>query len=528
VDDARGDVSPGDVLNGDEPFTIMVGDVLDRLRALPDGCVQTAITSPPYWALRDYGLPPTVWNADPECGHTWTEAGSTMVGNDPSVKSTLQYGTGPNPGDKYSSDTPQRTEASRGAFCTECGAWRGCLGLEPTPDLYVAHIVEVFREVWRVLRPDGTAWLNLGDSYASGGPQTTGRNDVDRETPGGRGGSFRGGTRTVIPDNGQGQSGIFGGDHKYNGVRGRGGMAEGLKPKDMVGIPWRVAFALQADGWWLRSDIVWSKPNPMPESITDRPTKAHEYLFLLARGQRYFYDHDAVRERASAVSLARIAQTGFEDQNGGVKDYANGVNPNRSARKALENFALNPGRNLRDVWHIATQPYEEAHFATYPPKLIEPCVKAGTSEYGRCATCSAPFERVLEQVNPDAKTTGRHYDQAEVNEGRGVLTGGSVGGNRLTSGNLTNDELGVWQTIGWKRTCNHEGEPMPSVVLDMFAGSGTTGAVALRNGRRFIGIDLNPEYAELARQRIRSQGQGIKRLVDRATGEVVGEQPVLF
>jgi hypothetical protein len=174
------------------------------------------------------------------------------------------------------------------------------------------------------------------------------------------------------------------------GARIKQEIPEGLKPKDLCGIPWRVAFALQADGWWLRSDIIWSKPNPMPESVTDRPTKAHEYLFLLTKSARYYYDADAVRE-------------GFESSDHSPR--TSGINPDnlgRNDRGTGRAFFGNPsGRNRRTVWHIATAPYSGAHFATYPPALVEPCIKAGTSERGVCPECGAPWERVVEKTKED-------------------------------------------------------------------------------------------------------------------------------
>jgi DNA modification methylase len=254
-------------------------------------------------------------------------------------------------------------------------------------------MVTVFREVRRVMKEDGTCWLNLGDSYGTAGN----RNGLN--------GSTLGGSKT----------------------HGRGCDVErpcreqvtGLKSKDLCGVPWRVAFALQADGWYLRSDVIWSKPNPMPESVTDRPTKAHEYIFLLAKRPTYYYDADAVREPHADASIERAA-SGFETAATkydkvrpmmAVGNMRNGSNP------------LHPnGRNARTVWTIATQPYPEAHFATFPEAIPERCIKAGSR-------------------------------------------------------------------VG-------------DLVLDPFTGSGTTGAVALRLGRAFVGVELNPVYAELARTRI--------------------------
>lgn len=218
------------------------------------------------------------------------------------------------------------------------------IGREKTPKDFTDKMVSVFGEVRRVLKNDGVCWINMGDGWAA--------------------------NRTYrVPDS------------KHTDVGNSAGMsakAYGLKPKDLMGIPWRLAFALQDDGWYLRCDIIWNKPGGMCESVKDRPTKVHEYVFLLSKSERYYYDSESVREPCSESSLKRISQPNFLKQKGGPKDYANGVNPSRSSRKTLENFAKNPGRNLRAVWNINNNGTSEAHFATYPEELVVPCVKAGS------------------------------------------------------------------------------------------------------------------------------------------------------
>jgi DNA modification methylase len=223
----------------------------------------------------------------------------------------------------------------------------GQLGLESTPEQYVENMVAVFREVRRVLRNDGTCWLNLGDSYA-GSWGANGRGE---------------GTNAPRSDL-----------EAKHGINAPNRNVPGLKPKDLVGIPWRVAFALQAGGWYLRSDIIWSKPNPMPESVTDRPTKSHEYLFLLAKSERYYFDADAVREQSAPSSIARAGLFKTPSPKEQERDAA-GFQPGLSG-------AYGTGRNIRSVWEIATQPYRESHFATFPPKLVEPCIKAGAPTLG--------------------------------------------------------------------------------------------------------------------------------------------------
>jgi DNA modification methylase len=340
------------------------------------------------------------------------------------------------------------------------------LGLEPTPEAYVENMVAVFREVRRVLRADGTLWLNLGDSYAAQRGGTT----MPAETlAGGKGGFTDDGGR-VNRDRHDGYSPT------------RNASAIGLKHKDLVGIPWRVAFALQADGWYLRSDIIWSKPNPMPESVTDRPTKAHEYLFLLTKSPRYYFDAEAVREAGDEPDRVR------RDRIGG----ANGHTVRHSEGGIMGQVAT---RNLRSVWTIATEPYPGAHFATFPRKLVEPCVKAGTSERGVCPECGAPWVRVVE------KSGGTWADRVEAGHPS------RYGTDALPARDAVHLGSSQSTTVAWRPTCriekfddvfSHDAGPVPAVVLDPFAGSGTTLLVAQALGRRGVGIDLNPDYLKQA------------------------------
>ena len=320
----------------------------------------------------------------------------------------------------------------------------GQIGLEPTPEEYVARMVEVFREVRRVLRDDGTLWLNLGDSYAGGG-------GFAPNAPS---------TATSI----SGRYGTTGALISYGGIRPQGS----IKPKDLVGIPWRVAFALQADGWYLRSDIIWHKPNPMPESVRDRPTKAHEHMFLLTKSRRYYYDADAVREPCATTDRER----------------GNGNGPYRA-----DHFNHNPlGRNRRDVWTIPTRPYKGAHFATFPPALVEPCIKAGTSERGCCPECGAPWRRVVEREKAD------RIDRTDNPNQRGLM--------RCPS------QLDKTRTVGFEPSCTcGTGETVPCVVLDPFGGSGTVAKVARDLGRSSVMIELNPEYVGIMKKRLRCGGQ---------------------
>ena len=271
----------------------------------------------------------------------------------------------------------------------------GQMGLESTPDEYVAKMVEVFREVRRVLADDGTLWLNLGDSYANDG----------------KWGGSSGGKHVAAL---HGNSGI-----------GRGKQNTGLKPKDLIGIPWRVAFALQADGWWLRQDIIWHKPNPMPESVTDRCTKAHEYIFLLTKSARYYYDAGAISEAQSETS------GGFQSR-GKRGDTSHG-DGEETARLQRPVGSYNGTRNRRSVWTVATQPYPGAHFATFPPKLIEPCILAGCPEGG---TVLDPFggSGTTAQV---ARNHGRRAISIDLNPDYATLHTKRLGEGHLLAPNDT-------------------------------------------------------------------------------------------
>lgn len=339
------------------------------------------------------------------------------------------------------------------------------LGLERTPGEYVANLVAVFAEVRRVLREDGTLWLNLGDSYAgSWGAQG------HRESP-------------AAVSRGQIRN------HPKRASHTGTIREAGLKPKDLVGIPWMVAFALRADGWYLRSDVIWAKPNPMPESVGDRPTKAHEYLFLLSKRPRYFYDAEAIRE--NAIHEGRIVKaTGAGSRNGQVGD---GVNDRRLVKGFTERDTVVSGRNKRSVWEVSTRPFPEAHFATFPPQLVEPCILAGSPPIC-CGDCAAPWSRVVERELQDTEGWGA----AKKNRHQGVCSP-----DAMTRNGTGRAGTSVVRTLGWQPACDHANDAGRAVVLDPFAGAGTTGLVAAQLGRDFLGIELNPEYAEIARRRIR-------------------------
>jgi DNA modification methylase len=419
----------------DDWLTVYLGDCRTELQTLPAESVHCVVTSPPYWGLRDYGT--ASWaGGDAECDHRKADQGQKHAGSDGKL------GTN-------NTNWDHRNEPYEGV-CGKCGAVRedGQLGLEPTPDAYIEAMVGVFREVKRVLRRDGTCWVNMGDSYATG---------------------------TATPSKPSADNDVG----YWNNADGLGrsridGRESGLKPKDLIGMPWRLAFALQADGWYLRSDIIWAKPNPMPESVTDRPTKSHEYLFLLTRSARYYYDADAVREPNRTIGDRREGN-GRHQYNG----KWNGSTPEQQAFVTIDPA----GRNLRSVWTIATQPYPGAHFATFPEALVEPCVKAGTSERGVCPECGAPWDRAVERVIAQS-----HREPGSTWQSR--TDPKFARGGAFTGGEST--------TTGWHPTCIHHHPPIPATVLDPFAGSGTTARVANRLSRRAILIDLSADYLDQA------------------------------
>ena len=353
----------------------------------------------------------------------------------------------------------------------------GQLGLEATPDEYVANMVVVFRAVRRVLRDDGTLWLNLGDSYnGTGGGQ---KNDNSPKQL-----SNRGATTATNKE----------GNH-----------VAGLKPKDLVGIPWRVAFALQADGWYLRQDIIWHKPNPMPESVTDRCTKAHEYIFLLTKSAKYFYDSEAVKERGAMVAGDSAGSSQRDTQEthglGGGNSGINLAKQKLAAELQEKGYST---RNKRSVWTVTTKPFRGAHFATFPPDLIEPCILAGTSENGQCPKCGKSWKRIMEKIGVSTyeKMGGKNggYKKMRDESMRRGETG--VGDTRDSNGNIVWYEATPKKFVGWQPDCACGLDPIASVVLDPFSGAGTTGLVAVQHGRRYIGIELNPDYLEMSRKRI--------------------------
>jgi DNA modification methylase len=384
------------------------GDCREVLKGLPAGSVQCVVTSPPYMGLRRY-LP---------AGHP--DAGKEI-------------------------------------------------GREPSPTEYVAALVEVFREVWRVLRDDGVLFINLGDSYNAAG--RTGH-----------------GTR-IGAKQGTNRASATGADCSRSSD-------DVLKPKDLLMIPARVALALQADGWWIRQDIIWAKTSCMPESVTDRCTTSHEHVFHLTKSETYYWDGFAIAEPSTGI---------ITDKGGLSGVYSSGSGRGDGTGHYSGGFLTGATRNKRSVWTINPQPFSGSHFATMPPLLVETCIKAGSSEKGCCPHCGSPWERIIEIGEPDeaarkaagADLTGGYSGHSTKGHAAAGVQDASAVKARILEG------MRVKRTVGWRPTCKcPEHKPVPCVVLDPFSGAGTTAMVANNLQRDAIGIELNPEYVDMARCRI--------------------------
>jgi len=358
----------------EKEYKIIHGNCIDTLKTLPDKSVQCCITSPPYYGLRDYGTGKWV-GGDPNCPH----------------RRLSKYSPNDITGNKAMGEHGEAVgDAIYKSVCPLCGAVRvdEQIGLEETPEEYISRLVDVFREVKRVLKDDGTLWVNIGDSY----------ND------------YKGNAYSEYAD-----SKFVGGDKTHPTRESKHGLEDkSLKPKDLIGIPWMLAFALRNDGWYLRQDIIWLKPNPMPESVKDRCTKSHEYIFLLSKSQTYYFDCGAIQEPASGYDGRNDTMHKGSPKYAG-KEIMPGMNEQFLASGSHERWKFVDGipiRNKRDVWSVNVSGYSEAHFATFPTKLVEPCVLAGTKQ----------GDTVLDPFSGSGTTGvvsmnyGRKYIGCELNE----------------------------------------------------------------------------------------------------------------
>ena len=614
-----------------------------RTNDLPDECVQMVCCSPPYWGLRKYsGEQELIWGGDKDCEHQWVSREWLMHNGRGDAQKSGKYSTQESIPDMPHSDNT----------CSLCGAWKGAYGLEPTPEMYIQHTIEIFEEVKRVLRSDGVCFVNIGDSYfASGGAhkpehanpglsKSASRGGVPHDKQSGKRGKelpdlkagdsssenpcdecvkirlLRNSGKSDYPSqvsepsivesnhshkvsqpdhqgslrsasqgdhNGGETSGLYSSPDSVDGqplvsqvstnpesseqlqgeclpkddwfsspdvlaslslvfqgcghrkacpffVQTFAGVSQEslveagskvgialtddalashiqgkvsdspsypyyttlphLKAKDMCLIPQRLMIAFQDAGWWVRSDIIWSKPNPMPESVTDRPTNSHEYILLLTKSAKYYWDADAVRETNKPESIERYRYSL-------AGSYTPGSAYPNEKREEPQNWNLNPtGRNIRSVWEFPTQPYPEAHFAVFPEKLPELCIKAATPEVGCCSKCGNPWARVTE-LTEEYKSI---LDKTE----RWSQTGDEAI-RRQRKDHPSNVPVKN-KTLGWQPTCKcKDADKVPSIALDPFAGAGTTLWVAKKLNRQAVGYEISEEYCQLTIERLRQQ-----------------------
>lgn len=460
--------APPDKISG---VKLIQGDCLQTIKGLRAGSVHCIVTSPPYFGLRDYGT--ANWEGgDPDCDHSPASLGSI-------ASSTLTGG-------KSGTGACGNQQGGFRGTCRKCGATRvdDQIGLEETPDAYIAKMVALGRELRRVLRDDGVYFLNLGDSYS--GNAGKGKSGPGKNT------DYLGGAEGTLQTR---------------------ATTNYLPSGNLLGIPWRVALALQADGWIFRSDIIWHATNKMPESVTNRPSKAHEYIFMFVKKRGYYYDAEAVKEETTES----YASGGRHR----LPDKVNG--PGYEIRSSLHNQPAAEYRNKRTVWCVSVGSVKEAHFACYPPKLIEPCILAGTSAAGACPHCSAPYKRIVEK-DRQATRPGTNTKVSAAGQSGGAYNppGQSAHSNARLAPNITGNRdperhVTATKTVGWAAGCDcNAGAPVPCVVLDPFGGAGTTSVVCLQNGRRSILLELNPDYIEIQKRRLWKTYNGEKAVKARA------------
>lgn len=418
-------------------------DVLSYLETVPDNSVNCVVTSPPYWGLRDYGTGEWV-GGDPNCKHQGRQQSGEKADRDNGTMRDKNF-----------------------SVCPKCGAQKQDLqiGLEPTLKEFIEHLVIVFREVRRVLRPDGVCFINMGDSYAS---TPNGRSAVNTKAAGNDDRTFR--------------------DKPVNTVGG----GYNLKPKDLCGQPHRLVFALQDDGCFFRDEIIWHKRSPMPESVQDRCTRAHEFVFMLTKEPRYWYDQEAIREPTKTESIER-AQRAVSDHHKNLHIPGQTQHSIHKARANGEGYNMPETRNKRSVWSLTTEPLTYAHFATFPTKLIEPMILVGCPEKC-CAECGKPWKRDMQKQSTEFN---QKEGVAQALRNAGAQDGGT---ERVTLGKT---HLTSRQDLGLSPDCECNAGTIPGVVLDPFMGSGTVALVARALKRDYVGCELNPEYMAIQQERLR-------------------------
>jgi DNA modification methylase len=551
-----------EILHG-KGFEIFVGDNREGLRRLPEQSVHVIVTSPPYFALRSYDVPASVWGGDKACLHEFQREHYRLENHGDVSRGPVARAESREARDKqhYNQRNQARTTNTKvglieAATCTECGAWLGRLGHEKTPELYIAHLVEALDEAYRVLRDDGLLWVNIGDKYF-----------------------HKGGILPARADHSHG---------KFLGTRGerlrnervetpRRSPSGGLRSKELIGIPWMLVFAMREAGWILRSENIWAKKSFLPDSVNDRPSRAHEQVFQFSKKPvGYFYDKHAALEAFADARQGRDGGTQPSERNrGGRTDgftKPNGIDPSGNGGKNMRTV----WRELDTMWDLGPEPFKGEHTATFPTKLVEKMILVSTSERGVCPICGAPWVRLLERGAVDAAqqkacgadAAGQYAGQATKDyAGEGAQDASDTKRSILAS-------FVKKRTIGWKPTCgcspewptqadcgdrpsNPEAwalldalrakgrmsipedhilcadptcrhnelqhgragtqcgrcrcscfrngdpyEPVPAVVLDLFSGMATSGVVAIRHGRRYLGVELGEKYAKGSVERL--------------------------
>ena len=423
-----------------DKIKILHGNVFDKIKELNENSIDCVVTSPPYWGLRDYGTGTWI-GGDKNCPHKRL----TKISKDTKTGHAGMFKKGNVVGD-----------AIYKKYCPECGAKRKDeqLGLEETYQEHIKNIVNLFEEIKPKLKESATIWLNYGDSYSNGKRTSTTNQTL-------RGNKNYGVTRTPVQ--------------------------EGIKEKDLVMIPNRIAIALQDAGWYIRSEIIWHKPNPMPESVKDRCTKAHEYIFLLSKNVKYYFDNEAIKEDAKypqGPNSSHAIRKGVGD-------------PKMKTRGGLHKIGALAKKNKRSVWTVTTKPFKGAHFATFPKDLIEPCVLAGCPEK-MCCECGTPYKRQMQKTGEFQRRWSKTIATAEGSPHEGQSS-------------MQN----IYEDLGLQKQCDCKtNETKAGTVLDPFGGSGTTGIVAAQHNRNAVLLELNQEYIDLAKERINKElgifGQGVQ------------------
>ncbi|MHC1769082.1 MAG: site-specific DNA-methyltransferase [Verrucomicrobiia bacterium] len=385
---------------------ILTGDARQELRSLPDNFVDCVMTSPPFWGLRDYEVEDVIWDGRPDCAHQWIVTQRRLhSGRGDAQKRAL-----------YRDQEPIPDKQISHATCVKCGAWKGSLGLEPTPDLYVKHLCDVFDEVFRVTKPTGTLWVNIGDTY----------------------------------------------------VR-----------KALTQIPARFAIEMVRRGWIMRNSIVWHKPNCAPESAKDRFTRDYEFLYFFTKSERYFFKQQRGVLKESSKKRAEYGWDSDRANNG------NGVH----VSKMGERFCPSDGPNMRSVWKFATARCKRNHFASYPEELCEIPIAAGCPNWV-CNRCGKPRMEIRVKVK-----NVRQSDRDALKARKPKL------GSRIKEINTCSGLIEQYRVAGLT-DCRCNADFSPGTVLDPFCGTSTTGVVALRQGKNFIGIELNPDYVKMSEERL--------------------------